>query len=85
VHTYEVLKALHRGEIRTHDLMYSVGGDQYTIAQFFKQKSSCASRQVCRPGAEQAHKFMSYFTKQVYRPSAEPADKLVGWLMKIFV
>jgi hypothetical protein len=33
------------------------------IAQFFKQKSSRASRQVCRPGAEQADKFMLYFTK----------------------
>jgi hypothetical protein len=27
-----------------------------TLAQFFKQKSSRASRQVCRPGAEQANK-----------------------------
>jgi hypothetical protein len=36
-------------------------------------------------GAEQADKFMFYFTKQVCRPSAEPADKLVGWLVKTFV
>jgi hypothetical protein len=28
------------------------------IAQFFKQKSSRASQQVCRPGAEQADKFV---------------------------
>jgi hypothetical protein len=28
------------------------------LAQFFKQKSSQASQQVCRPGAEQADKFM---------------------------
>jgi hypothetical protein len=56
-----------------------------SLAQFFKQKSSWASQQVCRPGAEQADKFMFYFTKQVCWPSAEPADKLVGWLMKIFV
>jgi hypothetical protein len=55
------------------------------VAQFFKQKSSWASQQVCWPSAEQADKFMFYFTKQVCRPSAEPADKLVGWLMKIFV
>jgi hypothetical protein len=55
------------------------------IAQFFKQKSSRASRQVCRPGAEQADKFIYYFTKHFCRPSDEPADKLVGWLMKIFV
>jgi hypothetical protein len=55
-----------------------------TLAQFFKQKSSWASRQVCQPGAEQADKFMLYFTKQVCWPSAESANKLVGWLMKIF-
>jgi hypothetical protein len=29
-----------------------------TVAQFFKQKSSRASQQVCWPGAEQADKFM---------------------------
>jgi hypothetical protein len=56
-----------------------------TIAQFFKQKSSWASQEVCRPGAEPADKFILYFTKQVCRPSAEPADKLVGWLIKNFV
>jgi hypothetical protein len=32
--------------------------DEPSVAQFFKQKSSRASRQVCWPGAEQADKFM---------------------------
>jgi hypothetical protein len=31
---------------------------ELSIAEFFKQKSSQANRQVCRPGAEQADKFM---------------------------
>jgi predicted membrane protein len=30
----------------------------FTIVQFFKHKSSRASQQICRPGAEQADKFM---------------------------
>jgi hypothetical protein len=48
-----------------HEQLYSeiellFGQEQLgtTLAQFFKQKSSRANQQVCRPGAEQADKFM---------------------------
>jgi hypothetical protein len=41
----------------------AVNSKDVGLAQFFKQKSSRASGQVCRPSAEQADKFMLYFTK----------------------
>jgi hypothetical protein len=52
-----------------HDILHSLSSelaifsvrlsiDSATLAQFFSHNSSPASRQVCRPGAEQADKFM---------------------------
>jgi hypothetical protein len=41
-----------------------------TVAQFFKQKQTWASRQVCRPGAEQADKFVGLVWISVWPAAA---------------